>query len=460
MVPKTSLFLLCIIPFYLASAIEKDDRVKRNIGIFNVVRFQNEVCEGSNNQQGTCFTVEECENNGGEGAGSCAEGYGVCCTFSINCGQRSSQNNTVFMSNNPVAGACSAVICKIDESISQLRLDFTTFAIGDPSAGGVVAFSMLNGVLDPAGAGVGHSVAGQCLQDTFAVTSPGSVGSDTICGTNSGEHLYIDASDSCNTLLFILGRNPAMEPMWSITVRQYSRDFINLAPAGCDQYHYDNDGTNALATTGTVSSWNFNNGNGRHLANQDQTICIRQDAGMSRLCFSQAGGTVVNDFLISTGVMGDSALIASGLVGAFSGAGAGTMAACGNYGTDGMGIDFDFVHVPGAFANIANVNVPVNGNHNFCGAALVGANGPALTTAGVPPGLAQVGPAATMMSASGTAVSVMVPAVMAMSGQATICTSDRPFRIRFKSDSGEVFDPAPAASETVQTGFSLGYEQA
>merc|ERR1719415_482368 len=85
-----------------------------------------------------------------------------------------------------------------------------------------------------------------------------------------------------------------MEPMWSITVRQYGCDYENLAPKGCDQYYFDNDDNNALDTTGTVQSFNFNNGNGRHLANQDQTICIRRDAEMQRVCFSQAGGAVVN----------------------------------------------------------------------------------------------------------------------------------------------------------------------
>ena len=49
---------------------------------------------------------------------------------------------------------------------------------------------------------------------------------------------------------------------------------------GCDQYHFDNDDTEGAPTSvGTVQSFNFNNGDGRHLANQDQTICIRREAG-------------------------------------------------------------------------------------------------------------------------------------------------------------------------------------
>jgi hypothetical protein len=428
------------------SSASRDVRVKRNIGIFNVVRFQNVVCEGSNNQQGTCYTTEECENNKGEASGSCADGYGVCCTFSVNCGGRSSQNNTVFMSNNPDAGECAATICPIDDTISQIRLDFTTFVIGDPSDSAVAAIPTIRGVNDPVNAAaIGHSTAGQCLQDTFIVTSPGSPGSDTLCGTNSGEHLYIDASQSCNTLMFILGAEPAMEPMWSITVRQYAEDFTNLAPKGCDQYHFDSDDNAALNLEGEVSSFNYNNGNGRHLASQHQTICIRREAGMTRVCFSQAGDTEINDFRISSGVAGDATLMSSGLIGIFSMAGAGgaTMAACGNYGTDGLGVDYDFVHIPKAQAKIGDVFAKVPGNHNFCGAALVGAAGPALTTMFAK----QVGPAALTTTGAGTAV-------LAMSGQATICTNSQPFRIRFVSDSVEV-----AAKETLQTGFFLGYVQ-
>merc|ERR1719361_2939021 len=147
---KTSLVFFLL--FYFGTATSTRDRIKRNIGIFNVVKFKNEVCEGSNNQQGTCFTTDECETNGGEASGSCAEGYGVCCTFSINCGQRSSQNNTVFMSNNPEPGECSATICPIDGSISQLRLDFTTFVIGEPSDGTAPeGVALLNGVIGKSG---------------------------------------------------------------------------------------------------------------------------------------------------------------------------------------------------------------------------------------------------------------------------------------------------------------------
>merc|ERR1719189_264182 len=340
---------------------------------------------------GTCYTTEECENASGEASGSCAEGYGVCCTFSVNCGGRSSQNNTVFMSNNPEEGECSATICPIDDTISQLRLDFTTFTIADPSTSTVAAFNLERGAVDngKSANAIAHSTAGQCLQDSFVVTAPGSPGSDVLCGTNSGTHLYIDASDNCNTLMFLLGTIGGTEPKWSITVRQYAKDHPNLAPTGCDQYHFDNDDTagSGPTSTGFVQSFNYNDGNGQHLANQDQTICIRRESGMTRVCFSQDPGNVINDFKISTGgaIAATMLSMASAFVGQFNadGAGmagaAGTMTAptgafCGNYGINGLGIEYDFVHIPKPQAKIDGNLHAVVGNSNFCGFGLV-ANG-------------------------------------------------------------------------------------
>ena len=50
------------------------------MSLFSVVRFPNEFCYGTNNYNGTCLTSAECSASGGTGAGSCASGFGVCCT--------------------------------------------------------------------------------------------------------------------------------------------------------------------------------------------------------------------------------------------------------------------------------------------------------------------------------------------------------------------------------------------
>ena len=88
------------------------------------------------------------------------------------------------------AGACSAEICKINSDIVQLRLDFTSFVISNPANGVGTSFALLNGErsFDGVGVGVAYTINGQCNEDSFTVTSPGSVGSPEICGVNTGDH--------------------------------------------------------------------------------------------------------------------------------------------------------------------------------------------------------------------------------------------------------------------------------
>ena len=48
-------------------------------------------------------------------------------------------------------------------------------------------------------------------------------------------------------------------------------------------------------TTGTISSYNFNSGNGYNLANQNHKICIRSEGTNCKICYT----TAVPDFQIS-----------------------------------------------------------------------------------------------------------------------------------------------------------------
>ena len=66
------------------------------LSLFSVVRFANSQCYGSNGYNGTCLTAAECSQNGGNASGSCASGFGVCCTgkifIQINCFEEISLN--------------------------------------------------------------------------------------------------------------------------------------------------------------------------------------------------------------------------------------------------------------------------------------------------------------------------------------------------------------------------------
>ena len=49
-------------------------------------------------------------------------------------------------------------------------------------------------------------------------------------------------------------------------------------------------------TSGQVQSFNYNNGNGQHLADQDQVICVRRESQFNRICFYAENPT---DFVVS-----------------------------------------------------------------------------------------------------------------------------------------------------------------
>ena len=51
--------------------------------IDHIFRFPNDPCDGNASKNGTCYTSEECSAKGGTSSGSCASGYGVCCTCNI-----------------------------------------------------------------------------------------------------------------------------------------------------------------------------------------------------------------------------------------------------------------------------------------------------------------------------------------------------------------------------------------
>ena len=153
----------------------------------------------------------------------------------LTCGGMSSENCTYFQSSATVAaGQCRVRICPCDSNICQLRLDLDTFVISGPttvstSIGRTINGQMINGRTINGGAttaGVQVSAQNQCLTDTFSITSPGGNTAPVICGRNTGEHIYVDASDDCNDLAFQLGNaavgltNGVATRQWNIKVTQ------------------------------------------------------------------------------------------------------------------------------------------------------------------------------------------------------------------------------------------------
>jgi len=283
--------------------------------------------------------------------------------------------------------------------------------ISGPSTNTLSVGKTLNGnLLVKAAAGATAGEATQCLTDTFTITNQENL--PVICGVNSGYHVYFDASDSCNSLNFQLGNvasglNSIATRSWSIKITQYSCDYENLAPQGCDQYHFGSDGSNYVQT------FNYQNGqgSGKHLANQHQTICVRREAGNCRICWSA-------DAVADVGVTGKTAgkAVTKGeSCCAFGSKGDGPMALKGGG---------DCILIPGA--QDANGGVQPD---KVCG-----------TKNGLP-----------TATADGTAAA----------NSKTVCSTQAPFRIEFQSDNYEFSSGAAAMNEGEggNPGFKVRYFQ-
>merc|ERR1711893_173748 len=105
-----------ILPLFLVVVTAKQDG---RLLPFQIVKFPNDPCiVTGGTKNGTCYTSEECSDRGGTSSGSCAEGYGVCCTFTLGCGGSSSENTTYLeLMGSSLTGPCSAQICKQNDNI-------------------------------------------------------------------------------------------------------------------------------------------------------------------------------------------------------------------------------------------------------------------------------------------------------------------------------------------------------
>ena len=109
-----------------------DERVEKALNVFSVIKFPNDECTGSNGLNGTCYTADECSNKAGTGSGSCASGFGVCCTFTLGCGVTTSENNTYFdqtaVTSWTTDSPCRYQICPMT-NVCRIRIDFTAFTV-------------------------------------------------------------------------------------------------------------------------------------------------------------------------------------------------------------------------------------------------------------------------------------------------------------------------------------------
>merc|ERR1712109_264016 len=215
-----ALFVLYIVSFIVSA---REEQNKKAISIFNVVKFKNDVCAGGGNQNGTCYTAEECSAIDGTASGTCAEGYGVCCIVSLTCGSSSKQNCTYMVqaaTTAPTTNPCTYTICPMSSNICRIRLDFATFVIGGPTA------------------------------------------------------------ETCATASFTFG-GTATNRAYDIKVLQFDCKNEMGGPTGCLQYFTTDMGTFSSFNYGGVPE----TADSAHLANQNYNVCIRRNNGKCSICY-------------------------------------------------------------------------------------------------------------------------------------------------------------------------------
>merc|ERR1712183_1229699 len=263
------------------TAESRDGKV---FSIFNVIKFPNTECAGTNSLNGTCYTNTECTSLGGTSSGSCASSFGVCCVFSLACGGSTSANTSYATistySTSTDADPCVYKYCKNSDDVCKLRIDYESMVIAGPST-----FTATTST-DTYKEGV---ITGDCDTDTISVGIPGFASPPVICGYNTGQHMWVPASDSCATItLDIDTATTSTTRSWNIRVTQYECGNLMAPEQSCLQYH--------TAQTGNFASFNWDTSQTSnlktalrtqyHLSNQYYDICIRRAQGFCSVCFS------------------------------------------------------------------------------------------------------------------------------------------------------------------------------
>jgi len=264
------LVLLSLLAF--SSVFASELKSPRSLSLFSVVKFPNRECQAKSDASltGTCFSEEECSDKNGVKDGNCASGFGACCVFRTStCGGSVMYNNSYV--ENPGypskfdttlgASPCAVKVTRMDNAkICAIRLDFTDFELAQPVA-----------------------ATGTCTADTFVI-APGATSSHpansppTLCGTNTGHHLYIDAGSATTaaTLTATITTTGSFTSNWRIKVSQIECSSPYRPPNGCLQYF--------MGTANTVTSFNFDGtaacATGCNLQQQNYNVCFKPESGM------------------------------------------------------------------------------------------------------------------------------------------------------------------------------------
>lgn len=355
------LFCCCIFVGSSYGSPFEDERNQRTFSLFNVVKFKNTGCQSTSdgNLQGVCYTKQECEDLGGTAEGNCAAAFGVCCIVTVSgtdasCGGTVTQNcsyieSPAFPAARTTAGNCIYMINRCSTEICQIRLDFVAATLAQPLPAGNAA----------------QGDCGGATSDTLTL-APNAGNAQfvpVLCGTLTGQHVYLEASRTVDlaatvTIANIMGGTINGMRSWRIKVSQIECNSRMKAPQGCLQYF--------TGTQNTVKSFNFDGSiactTGCEISFQDYRACFRQEAGMCGMQFTESTVDAGKDaFSLNAAVLANAIAKAQT-----------TSATCAMMGANVCGnanaaFTCNYIQIPGGTVNAA----PAAGDGDmFCGTFL------------------------------------------------------------------------------------------
>ena len=88
---------------------------------------------------------------------------------------------------------------------------------------------------------------GDCMVDSLTVAVPGGSSPPVICGYNTGQHMFVLASDLCNTVNIDIDTGTTTTTRkWQIKVTQYECGNLMAPEQDCLQFHTASSGENFM----------------------------------------------------------------------------------------------------------------------------------------------------------------------------------------------------------------------
>lgn len=169
----------------------------------------------------------------------------------------------INVTNPPIFNSCTYTVVPPDNTICQLRVDFSALTLSQPSTDGT------------------------CNVDNIQI-SGGSSPVPTICGDNNGQHVYVAFSGTSSISITVsTTAATSFNRVWNLQLSLISCTSAYAAPAGCLQYYLDssgivqsfNYGSTANPTAGAIVGT-------RQMPNLNYGICIRSGAGQCSITYT------------------------------------------------------------------------------------------------------------------------------------------------------------------------------